>query len=71
MNFNIGDIILNKKDKITFTIVEKSKGNRIITLEYYDTYANEVRNIVLTKWKLEQQFKDRPDDLEHFKAILK
>ena len=71
MNFNVGDIILNKKDKITFVIVKKSKGNRIITLEYYDAYANEVRNIVLTKWKLEQQFKDRPDDLEHFKVILK
>lgn len=71
MNFNVGDIILNKKDKITFTIVQKSKGNRIITLEYYDTSSNKVKNVVLTKWKLEQQFKDRPDDLEHFKAILK
>jgi hypothetical protein len=71
MNFNVGDIVFNKKDKITFTIVEKSKGNRLFTLEYYDTHTNRVMSFVIKKWQLERQFKDRPDDLEHFKAILK
>lgn len=71
MNFNVGDIIFNKKDKITFTIVEKSKGNRFFTLEYYDTHMMKVMSIIIKKWKLEEEFKQRPDDLEHFKVILK
>jgi methanogenic corrinoid protein MtbC1 len=71
MNFNVGDIIFNKKDKITFTIVEKSKGNRFFTLEYYDTHMMKVMSIIIKKWKLEEEFKQRPKDLEHFKVILK
>lgn len=71
MIINVGDIIFNKKDKITFTVVEKSKGNRLFTLEYYDTFEKAVRSIVIQKWKIEEQFKERPEDLEHFKVILK
>jgi hypothetical protein len=71
MNFNVGDIIFQKKDKITFTIVEKSKGNRFFTLEYYDTHMMKVMTIILKKWQLERHFKERPEELEHFKVILK
>lgn len=69
MNFNVGDIIFNKKDKITFTIVEKY-GNKL-TLEYYDTHRMTVGSFVVSKNKIEIYFKERPDDLEHFKVILK
>ena len=71
MNFNVGDLIVNKKDNITFTIIERSKGNRLFTLEYYDTSMKAVKSFVIQKWKIEAQFKERPEDLEHFKVILK
>ena len=69
MNFNVGDIILQKKDKITFTVVEK-KGIKLV-LEYYDTHTKSIRNITMNKVQLETQFSERPQDLEHFKVILK
>lgn len=69
MSFNVGDIIFQKRDKITFTIVEK-KGSKLV-LEYYDTHTMSIRNITMNKNQLFLQFKERPDELEHFKAILK
>jgi hypothetical protein len=69
MSFKVGDIIFQKRDKITFTIVEK-KGNKLV-LEYYDTHTMSIRNITMNKNQLFLQFKDRPEDLEHFKVILK
>jgi len=69
MNFNVGDIIFQKVDKITFTIVEK-KGNKL-TLEYYDTHLNKVHSFVISKKQIETQFNERSEELEHFKAILK
>ena len=69
MNFNVGDIIFQKVDKITFTIVEKH-GNKL-TLEYYDTHLNKVHSFVISKKQIETQFNERADELEHFKAILK
>jgi hypothetical protein len=69
MSFKVGDIIFQKRDKITFTIVEK-KGNKLV-LEYYDTHMMKVMSFVIQKWKIEEQFKNRPEDLEHFKVILK
>jgi hypothetical protein len=69
MSFNVGDIIFQKRDKITFTIVEK-KGTKL-TLQYYDTHNMRFRNIIMNKNELFKQFKDRPQDLEHFKVILK
>ena len=69
MNFNVGDIIYQKRDKITFTIVEKY-GNKL-TLEYYDTHLNKVHSFVISKKQIETQFNERSDELEHFKAILK
>jgi len=69
MSFKVGDIIFQKRDKITFTIVEK-KGNKFV-LEYYDTHTMSIRNITMNKNQLFFQFKDRPEDLEHFKVILK
>jgi hypothetical protein len=69
MNFKVGDIIFQKRDKITFTIVEK-KRNKLV-LEYYDTHTKSIRNITMNKVQLETQFSERPQDLEHFKVILK
>lgn len=69
MNFNVGDLILQKRDNITFTIVEK-KGTKLI-LEYYDTHTMEVRSVFMSKNELLKQFKERPELLEHFKTILK
>jgi len=69
MNFNVGDIIYQKRDKITFTIVEKH-GNKL-TLEYYDTHLNKVHSFVISKKQIETQFNERSEELEHFKAILK
>lgn len=69
MNFNVGDIIFQNKDKITFLIVEK-KRNKLV-LEYYDTHTMSVKNITMNKGQLEAQFKDKPQYLEHFKVILK
>lgn len=69
MSFNVGDIIFQKRDKITFTIVEK-KGAKL-TLQYYDTHNMNFRNIIMNKNELFKQFKERPQDLEHFKVILK
>jgi hypothetical protein len=69
MNFNVGDIIFQKRDKITFTIVEK-KGTKLV-LEYYDTHTMNVRSFTISKKQIEKQFTDRPDVLEHFKVILK
>ena len=70
MNFNVGDIIFQKRDNIIFTIVEK-KRNKLLVLEYYDTHTMSIRNITMNKNQLFLQFKERPDELEHFKAILK
>jgi len=69
MNFNVGDLILQKRDNITFTIVGK-KGTKLI-LEYYDTHTMKVRSVFMSKNELFKQFKERPEFLEHFKAILK
>ena len=69
MNFNVGDIIFQKVDKITFTIVEK-KGS-ILTLEYYDVHRMKLDKFSLHKKQIETQFNERPEELEHFKAILK
>ena len=69
MIFKVGDIIFQKRDKITFTIVKK-KGTKLV-LEYYDTHTMSVRNITMNKNQLFFQFKERPEDLEHFKVILK
>lgn len=69
MTFKVGDIIFQKRDKITFTIVEK-KGTKLV-LEYYDAHTMSIRNITMNKNQLFLQFKDRPADLEHFKVILK
>lgn len=70
MNFNVGDIIFQKRDNIIFTIVEK-KRNKLLVLEYYDTHVMGIRHVTINKNQLFFQFKERPDDLEHFKAILK
>ena len=70
MSFNVGDLIFQKRDKIVFTIIEK-KRNKLLVLEYYDTHTMSIRNITMNKNQLFFQFKDRPEDLEHFKVILK
>jgi hypothetical protein len=69
MNFNVGDIVFQKIDKITFTIIEK-KRNKLV-LEYYDTHTMNIRNFTISKKQMEKQFSERPHDLEHFKVILK
>lgn len=69
MNFDIGDIILQKKDKIIFLVIEKSRNK--LTLEYFDTFSNKIISFVTDKKKIETQFEQRPEDLELLKVRLK
>ena len=64
---NIGDIILQTKDNIVFTVVNKDKKN--IYLEYYDRPFETRRTFEITREKLKIQFETRSDYLTLIKVI--
>jgi hypothetical protein len=51
---NVGDIILQTKDNIVFTVVNKDK--KYIYLEYYDKPYEARRTFEITREKLKIQF---------------
>jgi hypothetical protein len=64
---NIGDIILQTKDNIVFTVVNKDKKN--IYLEYYDRPFETRRTFEITTEKLKIQFETRSDYLTLIRVI--
>ena len=64
---NIGDIILQTKDNIVFTVVNKDKKN--IYLEYYDRPFETRRTFEITREKLKVQFETRSDYLTLIRVI--
>jgi hypothetical protein len=64
---NIGDIILQTKDNIVFTVVNKDKKN--IYLEYYDRPFETRRTFEITREKLKIQFETRSDYLTLIRVI--
>ena len=64
---NIGDIILQTKDNIVFTVVNKDKKN--IYLEYYDRPFETRRTFEITREKLKIQFETRRDYLTLIRVV--
>jgi hypothetical protein len=69
IKFKVGDLIYNKKDHIVFLIIEKNRNR--FTLEYIDHTNGKAGQFGISKSQLEHQFATRPQDLEHFKVIVK
>jgi hypothetical protein len=60
--FNIGDIILQTKDNIVFTVVKKDR--KYIYLEYYDKPFGDNRIFEITREKLKYQFEIKAEFLK-------
>jgi len=60
--FNVGDIILQTKDNIVFTVIKKDRKH--IYLEYYDKPFGDNRIFEITREKLKYQFEIKAEFLK-------
>jgi len=64
---NIGDIILQTRDNIIFTLVKKDKN--YLYLEYYDNHIEDIKTVLLTREALKHQFETRSEELKLIRVV--
>lgn len=69
MKLTVGDLIYQKVNKFLYVVTNIYDGE--VRIEYYDKDKKEECYFTIKKKTIEQSFKERASDLEHFKVKRK